>query len=231
MNDFLYKNKLILLFPRGQSLSCGPVSGDRDRFSLSLIWPCGSHQQDLDTALRSQQRVNKQQIQTLAPCRPFPHSLFLWATVQKRDRYKLKLIDEALSPSTAERLCAVMTEKQLKKKPPGLWTRWRVTTFTPPTATLLRAVGWLTWASCTASGGAVIARTCSKHRYMICHSRLLGWKFLFYNFPTLPTRESRWASHTSESVSVCQNDIWQLAPLVVCGVKTSRPHHSLLFAD
>lgn len=190
---------------------CGPVSGDRYWFSLALIWPCGSQQQDLDTALRSQQQC--QQIQALALCHPSLYSLLLWATVQKQDRYKLRLIDGALLPSPAERLSVVMAEK-MQKTSPGPWTRWRVTTFTPPTATSLHVAGWLTWASCTASGGAVIDRTHRKHRYVICCCWLLSWKFTFTIFPGCRP-EKQGEHHRSVNVPLSK---WHLAAVSSCGL-------------
>lgn len=53
-------------------------------------------------ALRYQQ--NSQQIQSLASCCSSFHWLILWATVHKRNQYKLRLIDEPLLPSIAQRL-------------------------------------------------------------------------------------------------------------------------------
>lgn len=104
------------------------------------------------------------------------HSMLLWATVQERNRYKLRLIDAIDCRET-------LWEGAAEKKSPGPWTRWGVTAFTPPTATSAHAVGWLTRASCTASGGAVIARTRGKHRYMVCGCWLHSWKFTFTTFP------------------------------------------------
>lgn len=189
-----------LFFPTGQNpgallFSCGPLSGDRYWFSLLLIGPCGSPQQDLDTALRSQQGC--QHIQIVGLCRSCLHSQLLSPKVQKST---VETIWEWWMRHSCHQQQRDSAEKKLQKKISGEISRetcWGVTTFTPPTATSLHAAGWLTRASCTASGGAVIARTSSKHKYMICCSWLLGWKFTFTTFPRCTDKKGQVSVHVS----------------------------------
>ena len=210
-----------LLFPTGQNagallFSCGPLSGDRYWFSLSSIGPCGSPQQDLDTALRSQQGC--QHIQIVGLCRSCLHSQFLSPKVQKST---VETIWEWWIRHSCHQQQRHSAEKKLQKKISGEISRescWGVTTFTPPTATSPHAAGWLTRASCTASGGAVIARTSSKHKYMICCSWLLGWMFAFTTFPRCTDKKGQ----VSVNVSACHDDLWQQVCPVVCSVKTSK---------
>lgn len=100
---------------------------------------------------------------SLAPCGLSIHLLFLWATEQKAGSIQAETDWWGTLAIDCRESLRYYGRKKLQNKSQGLDLLKSDNTHTAHSHAA-PAVGWLTRSSCAASGGELMARTCSKHR-------------------------------------------------------------------